>query len=173
MNELEKKCREYAKRCHEETNHKYDGVLPYLFHLTMVNAEAQKFLHLIPSTAQDIVLSSTWTHDVIEDTRQTYNDVLEATGSKEVADITYALTNEKGRNRKERANSEYYHGIEQTPLATFVKVCDRIANVKYSISQGNTKMLEIYREENKHFAAMLHTEELNMMFENLDKLLTK
>jgi hypothetical protein len=47
------------------------------------------------------------------------------------ADIIYAVTNDKGKNRKERAGVKYYEGIRKTPGAVFVKLCDRIANVQY------------------------------------------
>ena len=37
------------------------------------------------------------------------------------AEIVYALTNDKGRTRKERAGEHYYAGIRETPYAPFVK----------------------------------------------------
>ena len=136
--------RDYAIDCHESTNHQYGGH-PYEVHLQMVVDVAEQFLHLIPKERQEIVLASCWLHDSIEDTRQTYNDVSVLCGH-EVADIVYALTNEKGRNRKERANEKYYQGISLTEYATFVKLCDRIANVKHSVNT-NSRMLQKYRDE--------------------------
>jgi hypothetical protein len=56
------------------------------------------------------------------------------------------LTNEKGKNRKERANAKYYEGIRNTPYAVFVKICDRIANVEYSKHSGS-RMYDMYRKE--------------------------
>ena len=114
-------------------------------------------------------LSACWTHDVINDCRQTYYDVKKICG-EDVAEITYALTNEKGRNRKERANGAYYTGIRQTPYATFVKLCDRLANVKYSKDNGST-MMDVYRKEQAYFKLSLYTEWLKPMFDELDKLL--
>ncbi|WP_298473442.1 hypothetical protein [uncultured Maribacter sp.] len=61
-----------------------------------------------------------WVHDIIEDARETYIDVLENTNVT-IAELAYALTNEKGRTRKERANDAYYRGIQKTPNASFVK----------------------------------------------------
>ena len=72
-----------------------------------------------------------WGHDLIEDTRVSYNDCVKALGEIP-ASIIYAVSNEKGKNRKERANDKYYAGIRETPGALFVKLCDRIANVQYS-----------------------------------------
>ena len=134
----------------------------------MVVDVANKFIHLIPEKDRDVVISSAWCHDVIEDTRNTYSDVLKAT-SLEVAEIVYALTNEKGKTRKERANEKYYSGIRNTPYATFVKLCDRIANIQYSMSQ-RSRMLEMYRKETPDFINTLYDEKYNEMFEYLEIL---
>lgn len=136
--------REYAIKCHKETNHLYDGK-PYSFHLQMVVDLGFQYLHHIPEADLDNVLAACWTHDVIEDCRQTYNDVLKAT-NKTVAEITYALTNEKGKNRKERANDRYYEGLRACLFADYVKICDRLANVKYSVNNGSP-MAELYLKE--------------------------
>ena len=148
-----KKSKDYAIYCHRSTNHQYDGHL-YEFHLEMVVKVANRFLYLIPEEFRDIVIGSCWCHDTIEDTRQTYNDVKEAT-CIEVADIVYAVTNEKGKTRKERANDKYYEGIRNTQFAIFVKLCDRISNMEYSISQGS-KMAEMYKKENDKFISYLY-----------------
>ena len=107
------KAKEYAIDCHSKTGHLYDGK-PYETHLQMVFNTAKKFIHLIPDEHQENVLAGCWVHDVIEDCRQTYNDVKNVT-NVEVAELAYALTNEKGKTRKERANDKYYEGIRQTP----------------------------------------------------------
>ena len=51
----------------------------------------------------------------------------------QVPEIVYALTNEKGRNRGERANDLYYQGIRQTKFASFIKMCDRLGNIQYTM----------------------------------------
>lgn len=66
------------------------------------------------------------------------------------AEIVYALTNEKGRNRSERANDKYYSDIRETPFAPFVKMCDRFANMSYS-SMKNSRMIDVYKKELEHF----------------------
>lgn len=161
------KAKEYAIKCHTDTCHYYDTHL-YSYHLQMVVDVANKFIHLIPEKDRDVVISSAWCHDLIEDTRNTYSDVLKAT-SLEVAEIVYALTNEKGKTRKERANEKYYNGIRNTPYATFVKLCDRIANIQYSMSQ-RSRMLEMYRKETPDFINTLYDEKYNEMFEYLEIL---
>ena len=158
------KAKEYAINCHNITAHQYDGK-PYDTHLQMVFDTAKKFIHLIPKDMQENVLASCWVHDVIEDCRQTYNDVKEKT-NESVAELAYALTNEKGRTRKERANDKYYEGIKQTPFATFVKVCDRIANYEYSKQQGS-RMAEMYEKEMSIFIDKLYDARYKELFNYL------
>jgi len=87
--------------------------------------------------------------DDIEDCRLTYNDIL-AISNPCIAELVYAVTNEKGRTRGERANSKYYEGIIDVPYATFVKLCDRLANIKYS-DDVNSTMFHKYGKEHDHF----------------------
>jgi len=138
----------YAIKCHSETNHLYNGE-PYHIHLRMVYNEAVKYSYLVSEADRDNFLAAAWVHDVIEDCRQTYNDVLKAT-NKDVAELAYALTNEKGKSRKERANDKYYDGINACRYASLLKVCDRIANLKYSI-QTKSRMADMYIKENEDF----------------------
>ncbi len=137
---------------HEKTNHMYDEYLPYSFHLRMVAEVAKDFMHLPERQWSDLELAA-YGHDLIEDTRTSYNDCKQELGTY-VADIIYAVSNEKGRNRKERANDKYYDGILNTEGALFVKLCDRIANVQYS-KLTKSKMFEMYEKENTDFERRL------------------
>jgi (p)ppGpp synthase/HD superfamily hydrolase len=134
---------------HRATNHFYDTYLPYEFHLNMVAQAAKDFAHIVTYADVEIVKLAAYGHDLIEDTRVSYNDVVEVLGI-EAADIIYAVSNEKGKTRKERANENYYAGIRSTPYAVFVKLCDRIANVQYS-KMTKSRMFEMYKKENEHF----------------------
>jgi (p)ppGpp synthase/HD superfamily hydrolase len=164
---------------HIGTNHMYDTYLPYEFHLRMVVGVANKYLYLLPDSNngaesfRESVILGAWGHDLIEDTRVSYNDVKEVLGFY-AAEIIYAVSNEKGKNRKERANVAYYKGIRQTPGATFVKLCDRIANVQYSKMTGS-RMFEMYKKENSDFVQELGwfgdvTDQLYPMFCDLQEL---
>ena len=175
---------------HRKTNHFYDTYLPYEFHLRMVNHTAEQWKHLLDDkldyftgkenvgargdetvTLRTACLLATWGHDLIEDARVSYNDVKDNLG-QEVADIVYAVTNEKGKTRKERANDKYYEGIRSTPGAVFVKLCDRIANVQYSKMTGS-RMFEMYKKENINFMVQLGREVGNPyepMFQYLNNL---
>lgn len=141
---------------HRNTNHYYDKYLPYEFHLRMVVQVFKDFKHLlaklnlIDGTDQDDIFElSCYGHDLIEDTRTSYNDVKKVLGEM-AANIIYAVSNEKGKTRSERANDKYYEGIRNTIGAVFVKLCDRIANVQYS-KLTKSRMFEMYKNENEHF----------------------
>jgi (p)ppGpp synthase/HD superfamily hydrolase len=157
---------------HTNTNHYYDKYLPYRFHLEMVDTVAEQFEHLLDATMdyftgekiysfdyhtkcslREACRIATYGHDLIEDTRTSYNDIKSILG-QEAAEIIYALTNEKGKTRSERANDRYYEGIRNTPGATFVKLCDRIANVQYS-KMTKSRMFEQYKDENENFMSQL------------------
>lgn len=174
---------------HRNTNHFYDTYLPYEFHLRMVNQVARDFKNLLDDTKdyftgedyrgpmqdqetlRSACLLATWGHDLIEDTRVSYNDVRVHLGQA-AADIVYAVTNEKGRNRAERGNDKYYEGIRNTKGAVFVKLCDRIANVQYS-KMTKSRMFEMYKKENPGFMGKLDRENNSAyepMFQYLENL---
>jgi (p)ppGpp synthase/HD superfamily hydrolase len=156
---------------HKNTNHFYDKYLPYQFHLQMVVQAFEDFKHLLPKdlitteeeeyqniwVIKDItnhtIRMACWGHDLIEDTRTSYNDIQNRLGVY-VADIVYAVSNEKGKTRKERANDKYYEGIRNTKGAVFVKLCDRIANVQYS-KMTKSSMFKKYKEETPEFISRL------------------
>ena len=162
---------EWIFKQHSDTNHYYDGYIPYKFHLKMTLQVYEDFKHLLPKNlitleeeeypnnwiltdiTHRVVRMACWGHDLIEDTRTSYNDVNAKLGVQ-VADIVYAVSNEKGKSRKERANDKYYEGIRETPGAVFVKLCDRIANVQYS-KMTKSRMFEMYKKENINFMICL------------------
>jgi (p)ppGpp synthase/HD superfamily hydrolase len=144
---------EWIKFQHESTNHKYDDYLPYEYHLRQVVKFARLFIDLIPKENQESVIYGAWGHDLLEDTRVSYNDIRKVVGL-EAADLIYALTNEKGKSRSERANDKYYEGIRNTPFAVYVKLCDRLANVEYSYLTSS-RMFEMYKKENEEFGKQL------------------
>jgi (p)ppGpp synthase/HD superfamily hydrolase len=169
--ELVKKAEEFAVDAHYSTNHYYDDYLPYSFHLNMVVKAGTDFIHLIDNPMRDVVLSACWTHDTIEDARMTYNDVRNAT-SEHVAEITRAVTNYgRGRDRNERMPDFIYDDIRKVPGATFVKLCDRIANLQYSKLTGSS-MFKKYKKEHTHFKEKLYVEgQLQEMWDYIDDIL--
>lgn len=154
----------WAIDCHCNTNHFYDKH-PYSYHLQLVYDSALNFIQLIPEELRTDVLAACWAHDTIEDTRQSYNDVKQATNER-VADIVYACTTEKGRTRDERNSEKYYRGIRSTNGATFVKIADRIANTLHSKING-TQMFLKYQKELPHFLDRLYEKDYSVMFAHL------
>ena len=82
-------------------------------------------------------------------------------------EIVYALTNDKGRSRAERAGEKYYQGIRETPYAPFVKLCDRLANITYSCAgEGahSLHMKEVYKHEMPHFLPCINPRSTDQRF---------
>ena len=160
--------RESAHELHRSVNQTYGEELPYGYHLDMVVNGIRDFGHLVCAREEDLLplFFGGYYHDSIEDARLTYNDVLKtARGmmTEEQAlmatEIVYALTNDKGRTRAERAGEEYYKGIRKTPYAPFVKLCDRLANITYScsgVNDNSLRMKEVYKGEIPHFLASIN-----------------
>ncbi len=145
------RAREFAFNAHNSTNHFYDGKIPYTFHLELVIVAYNKFVGMYFSDHNDRVhvKAACWLHDTIEDTRTNYSALYQAFGTP-VADTVYAVTNEKGKSRAERASDAYYAGIRANKQAVFVKLCDRLANVGYSkLTQSG--MFSKYQKENDEF----------------------
>jgi (p)ppGpp synthase/HD superfamily hydrolase len=159
-----------AHELHQSVNQIYGDKLPYGFHLDMVVEGIADFGYLVCACEDDILplFFGGYYHDSIEDARVTYNDVMNIARKWMTEDqalmateIVYALTNDKGRTREERAGEKYYKGIRETPYAPFVKLCDRLANVTYTCSvdsgrKGN-RMREVYKQEMSHFLPSLTT----------------
>lgn len=171
------KIRSMAHQIHESVNQFYDGDKPYGYHLDMVAKEVYAYGHLVLVGEADLLplFMGAWFHDSIEDARVSYNDVKKIAlkfGLTEeqaflASEIVYALTNEKGRNRKERAGKRYYEGIRNTPYAPFVKMCDRMANIRYSCgcyNMGNLRMAKVYEDEMPYFTRAITVETDDIRF---------
>lgn len=170
-------------KAHQDTNHKYDGYIPYEFHLQMALTIAKRFIHLIPISYRAIVLAAVIAHDAIEDVRLTYSDIKKiaiSCGATEkeatmIAEMVRAVTNDgRGRNRDERMPDYIYEEIKTIYYSVFVKLCDRLANVNYGIVTGGS-MPKKYKKENPHFKSKLYTiglyedmwNELDNIFNNI------
>lgn len=158
-----------AATVHDDVHHTYDGH-PYSYHLSMVADAAMRYGHDVIENESDVlpVMFAAFFHDSIEDARMTYNDVTreaEKYMSREqaytAAEIVFAVTNDKGRTRAERAGEKYYAGIRETPFAPFIKLCDRHANMTYSFhgaNETNSHMHRVYESEWPHFIGAITVE---------------
>ena len=162
QSDLLERIRHAAHEAHAAVNQFYGVDLPYSYHLDSVAELVARYGGEVCTRVEDVpaVMFGAWFHDSIEDARLTYNDVrkrarslgLDEAQAFMAAEIVYALTNEKGRTRAERAGVKYYEGIRAVPYA------DRMANVRFSLRQTsdyNHRMAGVYREEWPHFLASL------------------
>lgn len=144
-------------------NQKYGDNLLYSFHLKAVVAQVNKYKLCLNQSDLNWV-EQEWRyqkairgaagHDLIEDARLTYNDVKQRWGV-EVADIIYACTECRGHNRDERHSKEYFNTLKENRLAVFVKLCDIMANVIFSMLT-NSSMYEKYQKEYPRLALELY-----------------
>lgn len=130
-----------------EAAHKHqtygDEKVPYLVHLFDV------MMVLIEFKIEDQdLLAAALLHDVIEDTVYKYHHVKHTTNSR-VAEIVYALTDEIGRNRKERHDKTYVK-LDNFFDAQLVKLADWIANVRQCKRDTDGK-LQMYKKEYPEF----------------------
>ena len=162
--------RDFAIKAHRDTNHMYGDKHYDEGHLQKVFDIGFQYKSLIKNTKEDkYVLGACWTHDTIEDTRQTYSDVKKACGKK-IAELTLACTQSTGKTRADRQDAAYYARINECEYAVFVKLCDRIANVRNCVEIGDG-MFTKYRDEHAPFRAQLFNENYLIMWDELDQLL--
>lgn len=168
--------RQAAHDLHASVNQTYDGDKPYGLHLDMVAATVYEYGYMVCDDESDLLplLFGAYFHDSIEDARLTYNNVtayarrwMDERQALTAAEIVYALTNDKGRTRAERAGERYYQGIRETPYAPFVKLADRSANITYSCKgqgEANAHMREVYKNELPHFLEAINAPSSDIRF---------
>ena len=167
-----------ASEIHEDVNQSYGGDKPYIFHLLDVFDCVKSFGFQSCNNEEDVlgIVAGALFHDSIEDARLTYNDVkseLKLCGLSENqvfigSEIAYALTNEKGRTRAERANEKYYEGIRSTKYTPMVKYADRIANLRFSVMNAiKYESKECIRKAKMYIKEMDHFNE-SVIRENVD-----
>ena len=172
MKNLIDRAKKFAEKKHNmpADAQKY-GNNPYSYHLKMVADVAKRYIHNIAESDRDNVVSACWTHDTIEDTdasgkqiKNMFNEV--------VADIVMRVTNERGFDKKE-VLFKTLPKIWQSELATFVKMCDRIANghtSKNGDSEKSKRMYIRYCEEYPIFRYALKKEQYLDMWNELDEI---
>lgn len=171
---------------HASVNQTYDKIHPYGFHLDMVAESVYKYGYLVCADDADVLplFFGAYYHDSIEDARQTYNDVkrtaleyMDEEKASLATEIVYALTNDKGRTREERAGERYYQGIRTTAYAPFVKLADRLANISYSFrskaNPANEHMRNVYLKELPHFLNAIDAQNEDKRFSLPQVMVTK
>jgi (p)ppGpp synthase/HD superfamily hydrolase len=140
----------------------YDGK-PYFYHLEQVVDVLKEF-----GFTEDKYVIAGYLHDTLEDTSISYNDIKKQFG-EEVAEIVFAVTDELGRNRRER-KEKTYPKIKANPDAIIIKLADRIANMSNAIKEGNA-IVSMYKKEYPAFKKELYMYgEAEEMWSYLDKI---
>lgn len=154
----------FANNAHGDQRY---GENTYLFHLESVALVLEAYGHISYS-----LQAAAYLHDTLEDTPTKYADLKSKFGHN-VAELVYAVTDELGRNRKER-HEKTYPKIKACPGALTLKLADRIANVTYSHMCGDVDKLEMYQKEYSGFCSVLretHVTPVSPMWAELDDLL--
>lgn len=171
---------------HDNTGCDYSGY-PYSLHLTAVANTGKQYIHLIEDEMRLDVMLGIDTHDLMEDCRINFNDLKEMffditedepdfmNHELRFPDFVYNVTNELGRNRKEKAEKTYPK-IAACKYSTFIKLCDRIANMKFSYYINDPKdMFKKYKSEFPDFYRALHNADhgFDPMWQELQALMTR
>jgi len=170
---LAKKAKEYAFKKHDQPSdcQRY-GSAPYSKHLDMVVDVIVRYKYLLQDDEQEDVMAAGFLHDCVEDT-DTTPKTLKHLFNERIAQIVYRVSNERGWEKKEIL-FKTLPKIWQCDLATFVKMCDRIANgtnSKNGTSDKSKRMYKRYTEEYPIFRYALKTEGLyDIVWTELDDL---
>jgi len=165
------KSKQFGIDSHASVNHKYDGK-PYSVHLKLVHKYGKRYIYLLGNLSKykiEHILGICWLHDLIEDCRLTYNDVKSYCGYM-AAEIVFALSNEKGKFRRDRANNKYYDDMKKVDYAVFIKLCDRLANIEYS-KRKSSGMFNVYKNEHAEFRKKLYEPRFAAMFFDMEIML--
>lgn len=123
-------------------NQAYDEIFPYEKHLDDVDSVFTRF------GIGGKYRVAGYLHDSIEDGALSYNKIKVYFG-EDVAEMVFAVTDELGRNRKERKRKTYPK-IAANPDATVIKLADRIANIEHG------GKIDMYRKEYEEFKSALY-----------------
>lgn len=144
---IDQKAKTFALNRHGNQDH---GSLKIKDHLSDVVKNVRIHFHDRDLDGNRLTLAETeaaaWMHDVLEDTKTTYNEILENFGP-EIAAVVAALTDAEGSNRIERHLHTYYR-IRESSTATLIKLCDRRHNHERSIKYGEHWMAMYLKEYN-------------------------
>lgn len=142
-----------AERYH--AGQKY-GPFPYHYHLLQVYMIARLHLEELAEELRERALVVALLHDILEDTSCPQSEILESFGPQALESVK-RLTNTYGRG-----SAIYYARIAEDPVASFVKCCDRIANIREALLFNVTDKLELYKKEKAAISGILKSERLRL-----------
>lgn len=138
------KIREYAERCHNDANCKYNGG-SYMFHVDKVVYAVETYQDIfIYATDKSITIAAAYGHDLVEDAKQTFNDMKSIIGV-EAAKVVLRVTDVPAENRLMKHLLTMGKTIEDH-RAIILKMCDIWANATYSKTSGGTMYIKYVDE---------------------------
>lgn len=162
LTQLEQKAFHFAAKAHVG---QFYGDIPYTKHL-----EAVVQVLIDCGYKDETTICSGFLHDILENCDVSYND-LKKEFNEEIAETVFCLTDELGRNRKEK-KEKTYPKLSRNPRSIIVKLGDRIANIEHG-KKTDSNFQEMYRKEHEQFKWILykpgHGEKL---WERLEKALS-
>lgn len=138
---------EFGHKAH--ASQMYDH-FPYFKHLEDVSKVLVRFGY-----TDGLYQACAFLHDSIEDTATSYSDIKKVFG-EEIAEVVYCMTDEIGRNRKEK-KEKTLPKIRSNPDSIVVKLADRIANIEHTLAHTpENDFLGMYKREHKAFRWALY-----------------
>ncbi len=122
---------------------KYDDIFPYTKHINDVVEVLKRF-----DFKSNKMLIGAALHDILEDTGLSYSDIKRHFGL-DVAEMVYCVTDEMGRNRKEK-KEKTLPKTASNPDSIILKLADRIANIEHG------GKIDMYAKEYKEFKGALY-----------------
>jgi len=168
----------YSQLCYDNSNCMYDGN-NYFTHINMVVGTLTSYLKIFNSVVDfENTLRSAYTHDLLEDTKETWDDIFKNCG-KDIADITLAVTDVPAENRLMKHLLTMHRTVTDY-RAIILKMCDMHANASYSKEHGSS-MYKKYQIEYPYRKAIfqialgwykdyLNQMELNLLWKELDEI---
>ena len=136
--------REYAEKCHDDANCKYNGG-SYMFHVDKVVYAVETYQDIfIYKSDKEITIAAAYGHDLVEDAKQTFNDMKTILGV-EAAKVVLRVTDVPAENRLMKHLLTMGKTVEDY-RAIILKMCDIWANATYSKTSGGS-MYSKYVEE--------------------------
>jgi (p)ppGpp synthase/HD superfamily hydrolase len=145
------------------------GKFPYISHLMSASMTATRFGCSIVDAENGIYQHcGLILHDSMEDAGVKFRSIKNEFGER-VAEMVFGMTDEIGRNRKER-HEKTYPKIKANKDSLFGKLCDRITNAEQS-ARERSRQMDMYRTEHPEFREALYIEEHKAMWDHLEKVL--
>jgi (p)ppGpp synthase/HD superfamily hydrolase len=174
-----KKIELYAEKCYTDANCTYGDGGSYMIHIRMVVDFLTKHNDVFKTVKDNIdTVGAAYCHDLIEDAKQTYNNICEIAG-KEVADITLGVTDVPAKNRLMKHLLTMGKTV-QDYRAIILKMADIYCNTKFSKENGNSmygKYVEEYQYRKPIFQKALiwykndfNQDELAKIWKELDEI---